>query len=130
MLKALTDFSCHITDEAGLQHLLEFREGDIIWDAKIAGHLVALGCPVVALTDATTVVCSRCRKVFDSQQHPCDAFISLVNCTTQIEGHTLTYRAGEIVEHSWIRDALTSAGVPVEAVHATACPSCSHVFRP
>ncbi len=129
MLKALTNFACHITDETGLQHLLEFHEGEMIWDEKIERHILSLGCPVVTMADKATRFCSKCRTMFDSLQHPHDAVVSPVNATIQVEGHTFTYRAGEIVEHRPIQKALDVAGFPLETVTAIQCPRCGNVFR-
>ena len=131
MLKALDDFRVTFTDELDIKHLLEFREGDLIPDPRIGRYLLSLACPVVVVSNQTSVTCPRCHFMFDRTQHPIESTIVLVNGLVQHDGFTFPYEAGQIVEHSWLIESLKAAGVPLDTITATKCPNqkCGHVFH-
>ncbi len=129
MLKALTNFTVHLTDEVEVKHLMSFREGDLIYDPKISRHLLSLNCPVASVVDTTTVACPKCRTLFNSTEHVKEATIVLVNGVIQPNGFTFAYKAGQIIEHAQIREALTAAKVPLMTAEAMECPHCGSLFR-
>ena len=129
ILKALASFSTHFENETGVKHLLQFCEGDLIYDERIADHLLNLGCPVAAVSDRISVACPRCRMMFNSTQHLTSATSTLVNASIQHNGQFFSFSAGEIVKHEWLIAALREASIPLEEISAVRCPKCATVFR-
>ncbi len=130
MLKALRKFSVTFTDELDIKHLLEFKAGDLIKNPQITRYLLSLNCPVTSVVDTVTVACPRCSNQFDSTRYPVDAVIALANAAIPFKGQFFSFNAGQIVEHDWLLESLKEADIPSQAITATKCPTCGHIFRP
>ena len=126
--KALTDFECYSYNEHAGTRFQKYREGDVITDQATIAELVKTNCPVVPLSDETTVACPKCRYVFDSKTHSTQATIVQANCSFGYDYRTYSFAKGDIVAYLWLVNVLKAANVPLATVDATECPKCHFMF--
>ncbi len=89
---------------------------------------ISTDCPVAELADNTLVYCPVCNEVFSRETQATTVQYVTLACVVPYNGSYFDFKAGDVIQHQWLADALKAADMPIEGTRGVHCSKSQNLF--